>query len=230
MATPPTTKEREDRFNTRRRQRDAQRQAGDEEAGEEGGRGVTRRGGKNKAKVANLRFPADSTPRRARRLARSAKGGYREVCSGLALGALKSIVLSPLEGEIKTCLRAHAFCVSNSGTGSSRTGLVYGQPRPYQVFCPYRRHPVAVTRRELTKAVMPTSLSVQLSATIKHVGLIHGYPGSIFLRTPFIGLEVGGGGVYRAQDLILDFLISPDSQCKIFSGPGRWGGGGGQTG
>jgi hypothetical protein len=44
--------------------------------------------------------------------ARSAEGGYRQV-SRLALGALTPRDLPALEGLIKTCLRAHTFCVSN---------------------------------------------------------------------------------------------------------------------
>jgi hypothetical protein len=48
--------------------------------------------------------------------------------------------------------------------------------------------------------------------------------GSIFLRTPFIGL-VRGGGVYRARDPIVNFLISSDFHNKKFSGPRRRGGG-----
>ena len=53
--------------------------------------------------------------------------------------------------------------------------------------------------------------------------------GSISFRTRVNGLEVGGGGggVYRARDPIVNFLISPDSRCKKFSGPRRGGGGGG---
>ena len=41
--------------------------------------------------------------------ARSADGVYREVCSRRVLGALGARGLSPLDGLMKTRLRAHAF-------------------------------------------------------------------------------------------------------------------------
>jgi hypothetical protein len=40
--------------------------------------------------------------------------------------------------------------------------------------------------------------------------------GSIFLRIPCIGLEVGGG--YRSYDPTVNSLISPDSHRKMFFG------------
>ena len=50
---------------------------------------------------------------------RSAKGGYRQIRSGWALGALKLEVFLALESFIRTCLSAHAFYVSNLSTESS---------------------------------------------------------------------------------------------------------------
>jgi hypothetical protein len=51
--------------------------------------------------------------------------------------------------------------------------------------------------------------------------------GSIFLRTPFIGVVRGGGwGGIPSPRSIVNFLIPPDFNCKNFSGPRRGGGGG----